>query len=274
MDASSLSSRFSDQPRWVAPIGRIGYAAKGVVFFAVGLLALLLAFGAGGSAEGARGAIELIAEQPFGRIILAIVAIGLLAYSIFRFVQAALDVEERGTDAKGIVTRIGFAVSGFIYLGLMLLAARLALSGGGSSGSGDSQSETAATLLSQPAGQWLVAAVGAVIIGVGLYHAYRVYTANFMDSYRTGEMSLGERTWARRIGRFGLAARGLTFVIIGGFFMQAAIRSDPDEAEGLGGALQTLLEQPFGAVLLGVVAAGFIAYAVYCWSRVAYRSFS
>lgn len=273
MDDSSLTPKFAQRPGWIGPVARLGYSAKGLVYFAVGLLAVLLAIGRGGSAEGASGAIEAIAHQPFGRIILAITALGLFAYTVWRFVQAAADTEEKGSDIQGLIARFGYAVSGLIYAGLALLAARLALTDGGSSGSGDSQTETTATLLAQPAGQWLVGAVGIIIICVGLYHAYRVYTANFMNSYKTGMMSLGERTWAQRIGRFGLAARGITFLIIGWFFIQAAVQSDPNEAEGLDGALRSLLEQPFGPVLLGVVAAGFIAYALYCWSRAAYRSF-
>lgn len=270
---SSNAGRLVDKPSWIEPVARFGYAAKGVVFGVVGLLAINLARGAGGDAEGAQGAITEIGQQPFGRLLLALTAVGMISYAGWRMAQAAADTEDQGDDAKGILVRIGFVISSFTYLALAFAAGRAALSGQDSSGSGDTRQQFTAEVLTQPLGQWLVGIFGAIIAGVGLYHFYRVYTANFMRSYRSGEMSPGQEKWARRIGRFGLAARGVTFCIIGWFFIQAAIQSDPSEAEGLGEALGSLLQQPFGAVLLGIVAAGFIAYAVYCWSRAAFRQY-
>lgn len=255
---------------WVEPLARLGYAAKGVVYILVGLLAVQVALGTGGSLEGSQGVMKTIAAQPFGSVLLILTALGLVGYVAWRFVQAVLDPDNKGTDVTGIVKRIGYAVSGVIYAFLAFSAVRIVLSGSG--GSGNAQQTWTARLLSQPLGQWLVALVGVIIIGVGLYHFYRAYKASFLKNYNS-EMSAEEKHWARRIGRFGLTARGVTFLIIGGFFIQAARQSDASEAQGLDAALTTLAQQAYGPWLLGVVALGFVAYGIYCFSYARYRGF-
>lgn len=257
---------------WVEGLARWGYLAKGLVYSIVGVLALQVAFGEGGATTDSEGALRTIAQQSFGRVLLALTAIGLLGYVLWRFVQAIRDPEGKGRDAGGVVKRVGYAISGVVYLGLAFVAGRMAL--GMAGGGGDSKETWTATLLSQPFGPWLVGLVGLVIIGVGGYHFYQAYEASFMRHYEGYRMDAAQRTWARRVGRFGLSARGVTFALIGLFFIQAARQSDPDEAQGLGAAFQKLAEQPFGPWLLGVVAAGFVAYGLYCFSRAWYRRFS
>jgi hypothetical protein len=255
---------------WVEILARFGYATKGVVYVIVGILAVMTAIGAGGSTTGSSGAIETIAQQPFGRILVGLTALGLIGYVIWRFVQAIMDPEDKGSDAKAMIARIGYAISGIVYAGLAFLAARMALSGGGSGGDSSQQALTA-KLMSQPFGLWLVGSVGAIVIGVGVYHFYLAYKAKFMEEYKSGEMSATERRWTKRIGQFGLSARGVTFAIIGSFFIIAALREDPSEAKGLSGALDTLARQPYGPWLLGIVALGLVAYGVFCFSQARYR---
>jgi hypothetical protein len=255
---------------WVETCARLGYATKGVIYMIIGVLATQAAIGAGGSTEGSKGAIMTIASQPFGRVLLGLAALGLIGYVIWRFVQACLDPEHQGRDVKGIVTRLGYAVSGIAYAVLAFFAARMALGMGGGGGGDSSQQELTARLMSQPFGQWLVGIVGAIIIGVGLFHFYRAYKANFMQAYGGG-MSAAQRRWAKRIGQFGLSARGVTFCIIGDFLIIAAVQADPSETKGLGGALQTLAEQPYGPWLLGIVALGMVAYGVYNFSQARYK---
>lgn len=258
---------------WVEILARFGYATKGVVYVIVGILAVMTAIGAGGSTTGSSGALETIAQQPFGRILVGLTALGLIGYVIWRFVQAIMDPEDKGSDAKAMIARIGYAISGIVYGGLTFLAARMALSGGGSGGDSSQQALTA-KLMSQPFGLWLVGSVGAIVIGVGVYHFYLAYKAKFMEEYKSGEMSATERRWAKRIGQFGLSARGVTFAIIGSFFIIAALREDPSEAKGLSGALDTLARQPYGPWLLGIVALGLVAYGVFCFSQARYRRIS
>ena len=258
---------------WIEKLARLGYATKGTVYGLVGVLAVMLAVGAGGSTEDSRGVIQTIAAQPFGQFLVGVVALGLFGYALWRFVQAWKDTEHQGSDAKGIIARTGFAISGGIHLSLAVMAVRIFIGSSGGSG-GNSKQAMTATLLSQPFGQWLVGLIGAIIIGVGLQHFFRAYKASFMKEYKSGEMSPTQRRWAKRIGQFGLSARGVTFGMIGGFFISAAINANPSEAKGLSGAFDTLAQQPYGPWLLGLVALGFVAYGVYCWSRAWYRRFS
>ncbi len=232
---------------------RFGYAAKGFVYAVVGILAAQAAIGGGGKTTNTKGALKTIVTQPFGKVLLALVAIGLVGYVLWRFVQAIQDPENKGTDAKGLITRLGYGFSGIAYADLALSAARLVFgSGGGSSGGSSTQTWTA-RLLAQPFGQWLVGTVGAIVIAIAGYQFYRAYSAKFRKKLKTHQMSRTEQTWATRVGRFGLATRGITFLIIGWFLIQAALQAQAQKARGLGGALETLAQQPYGPWLLGIV---------------------
>ena len=255
--------------RWVEIFGRIGYSAKGIVYGLIGILAVNAAFGGGGKTTGARGAIRELASQPFGLILLVATAIGLVAYGAWRLLAAVLDTESTGEGKEGAAKRVAYAASGIIYLSLAYFSARLAL---GSGGGGSGQQAMTAKVMSAPLGVLLIGLIGGILVGVGAYHFKRAYKCSFMRKYR-GEMSPRQRSWARRIGRWGLSARGVTFALIGVFFIQAAVTANPDQAQGLGAAFNTLLQQPYGPWLLAVVAAGFVCYGIYCFSYARYRQF-
>lgn len=217
-----------------------------------------------------QGALHTIAAQPFGSFLIALVAIGLVGYALWRFVEAVIDPENEGTEATGLAKRLGYAVSGAIYAGLAFTAAQLAIGSGGGGGR-DSKQAWTERILQQPLGQWLIGIVGAIIIGVGFYQFYKAYRSKFRRQLRLSEMSQKEETWAIRISRFGLAARGVVFVIAGFFLIQAARQSDSNQVRGLDGALQALAQQPYGKFLLGVVALGLIAYGFFMWVQARYR---
>lgn len=253
---------------WIEPLGRFGFAAKGVVYTIVGVLAIQTALGRGGETTDSQGALQRIAGAPFGRILLGIMAVGLVGYALWRFVQALLDTDNKGHDAKGRTARTFYAIVGVIYLGLAFSAVQLI---SGSGGGGSSQQDWTARLMAQPFGTLLVALVGAGVIGVGGYQLYKGYTASFRKHLRSNEMSATEETWATRSGRLGYAARGIVFAIAGMLLIIAALRSNPDQPQGIGGALQTLAQQPYGPWLLGVVALGLIAYGIFCGVEARYR---
>ena len=263
---SHVSDQTSD---WIEYLARFGYAAKGAVYATVGALAFQAAFDAASSATNKQGALQEIASQPFGQVLLGLVVIGLLGYVVWRFVQAGLDPERKGNDAKGIAVRTGYMISGFVYAGLGLVAIRILIGSGG--GSSNNAQDWTARLMAQPFGPWLVGIVGVVIIGVGAYQAYRAYTAKFRDTLKLGEMSPSEETWATRAGRVGFAARAVVYAIIGGFLVQAALQADPNQAGGLDKALQTLAAQPYGPWVLGIVALGLIAYGIFSVVEARYR---
>jgi hypothetical protein len=257
---------------WVEWIARFGYAAKGVVYMVMGILAVLAAVEAGGgSTTDQNGAFQTIEEAPFGQVLLGVVAAGLVGYVLWRSIQVVADPDGEGTSAKGVAKRIGYAGSALVHAGLAFTAANLAAGAGGDFGS--SAEEWTGWVLSLPVGWLLVAAVAVGIVGVGLYQIYEAYHAEFKKYLKLGALSNGEHGWIEHGGRFGVAARGVVFVIAGVFLVLAALRSDEQEVRGLGGALSALLEQPFfGNLLLGIVAVGLVAYGLLMVAVARYRS--
>ena len=253
---------------WVEGLARFGHATKGVVYLLIGGLAVSAAVGSGGATTGGRGAVATIADQPFGRVLLGLTAAGLFGYALWRLVQAALDPERRGTDAKGVAARLGYVLSAGAHIALGVAAAQM-LAGGG--GGGASKKSWIGEAMGDPVGIAIIGLLGAFVVGAGVYQLYKAKTAKFEEDLKTAEMSPKERSWVVRIGRFGLAARGVIFPIIGIYLIQAAITTDPSKAKGVGGALRELSQQPFGTFLLLVVAAGLVAYGVHMVVNARYR---
>jgi len=249
---------------------RFGYAAKGFVYGAIGILALLAAFSAGGDTTDTSGALQAISEQPFGKILLGLIAVGLIGYSIWRLIEGIKDPEDKGTDAKGLLTRLGYLLSGITYIGVAANAGLLAI-GSSSGGGGDSKQDWTAMVMEQPFGRWLVGIAGAITIGIGFWRIYRAYKTKFRKKLNMSELNSDRRDLLVNISRFGIAARGFVFVMIGFFLMQAAKSYDPQKVKGLDGALLTLAQQPFGKALLGIMALGLMAYASYLFVQARYR---
>jgi uncharacterized protein DUF1206 len=257
--------------RWAEPAARVGYTAKGLVYLVVGGLALRAAVGWGGRATDTRGALQTMGRQRvFGDLLLALVAGGLLAYAFWRFVQAVLDLDGKGGDVKGLLVRAGFLGSGLAYAGLALTAAGLG-TGGGGGGRRDLVRTWTGRALADPDRWWLVASIGAGVVGAGLYQFYKAYSNKFEKRLRLAQVSADSRQWVRRVAKLGLTARGVTFVVIGWFLVRAGLTTDAGEARGLGGALRTLSQQDYGPWLLGGVGLGLAAYGVFAIVTGRYR---
>lgn len=256
---------------WVEKLARFGIAAKGVVYFLVGLLAVQVALGTGGKTTDSSGALTTLVAQPFGKVLLSLITIGLLGYALWRVVQTIFDPEHSGEKptAKHIAQRLGYGFSAIAYTGLAFTAFGLVI--GTARDNGDSTADWTARLMAQPFGRWLVGLVGLIAIGVGLSYLYQSYKAKFQRHLNLREMSPTQRQWTKRLGQFGIGARGIVFAIIGIFLVLAALRANANEARGVGGALATLAAQPFGPWLLGTVALGFIAYSIYSLLEARYR---
>jgi hypothetical protein len=262
----------------IAALARMGFAAKGVVYVLVGGLALLAAVGSRlpfhtpeGATTGSRGALRTLLDQPYGKAMLIAVAIGLAGYALWCFVRAVLDPGRDGKDFKGIAKRAGNVGKGVIHVALVMAVVRM-LRGSGSAGDdGQGARDWTAWLMSFPMGQWLVALVGLGVVGYGGRQIYRAWVSKMDDPLNLGRMGPGGRAWTVRLSRFGMAARGVVFGIIGMFLVVAAYRANPREVKGVGEALATLERQPYGPVLLAVVALGLVSYGVFQFILARYR---
>ncbi|MFN2482654.1 MAG: DUF1206 domain-containing protein [Pyrinomonadaceae bacterium] len=263
------SGRVARSP-WIERLARCGYAAKGVVYIVAGALAVLAALGEGGEVTDARGAMRSIARQPFGGAMLGVVAFGLLAYVLWRWVQAITDADGKGRELKGVALRAGYFGSGVVYAGLSVSAARI-LFGAYNDGEPSAAQSWTARVMSLPLGAWLVSLAGLAVIGFGVYQLYKAYSAKFRKRLKLSDMSERARKMATLSGRVGYAARGTIFIVVGVLLMRAARTYNPAHARGLDGAPQLLARTPFGHYLLLAVAAGLAAYGGYTLVEARYR---
>ncbi len=263
----------SKPAEWIERFARFGYAAKGFVYGLVGILALQTALNQGGQTTDPNGVLYEIIQQPFGQVLLSFVTIGLIGYATWRFLQAFMDADNKGADLKGLIERFGFGMSAVIYSGFAFTAIKL-LTGNGESGgeqSDQSAQHWTAQFLSQPFGEWLVGLAGVIVMGLGFYYFYKAFTGKFRKELKIIEMTHQEEKWVMRSGRMGLSARGVIFTMIGWFLIQAAYQSNANEAQAIPGTLETLLRQPYGSLMLGVVAAGLVIYGLYMGVNARYR---
>jgi hypothetical protein len=240
---------------WMA---RIGYAARGGVFLILGIFAALVAIGAHQRTVDTKDALRSLMPQPFGHLLLVLIAAGLMCFAAWRLMEAVLDADHQGNDAKTLVSRAAHAVAAIFYLGFAAVVLSPLL-GRGRAGSSDQVAhDWTAWVLGKPFGQWIVGAIGVAItaigVGIGLKGCWGL---------RHLELRSRPRRVLAGLGRFGFVARSLVFTMIGVFLLYAALDANSREAKGVAGALQVIQQQPYGSVLLGITAAGLLAFGVY-----------
>jgi hypothetical protein len=251
-------------------LARFGLVAQGISFGLVAVLAIELALGNGGKATDREGALQTIAKNGIGRVIVLVLAFGFGAYALWRLAQVFLghDVEEKGGREKW-----GKRVSSFgkaaIYGALCWAAFSIVL--GKHGGDGHKEQEATKGILGWPGGRWIVGAIALAIAGAALWNLYRAVSGKYKDSLKTGQMSANELKWTTRIAFVGLTSRAVVFGLISWFFFKAAVDYDPKKARGLDGALRKLANAPYGTVLLSIVAAGLFAYGLFCVIQAKYR---
>ncbi len=243
---------------WLA---RTGLVARGVVYGVIGILALELALGSGGQTASQRGALEAIAGQPFGRVLLVAVCVGLAAYAVWRLITAVAP-SPGGRDKPGALDRITAGVSGIAYVALCVTAIKI-LAGASTSGGSNSPKQDTAGVLGWPGGPVIVGIAGAILIGVAAFQVYKGISRRFEEDSRTEQMSPAVQRGFTALGIFGHVARGVVFALIGYGLLKAAIDYAPHSAIGLDGALAKLAHASYGPLLLGVVAAGLTGFALY-----------
>lgn len=263
------SSAIQQSATWLVRFGRLGYAAKGLVYIVVGFLATKAAIGIGGGTTDTKGALRAIGEAPFGRIALTIVALGLIGYMGWRLASAVTDAEPRGSDVRGFAIRIADAFRGVVYGSLGAWA--LAYVVRGHAESKNQARHVTKQLLDLPAGRSIVIGAGLIVVGYAVYQLYRAVTRKFLRHLDLSSASGASRKWIERLGGFGIAARAAVFGIIGLLVARAGWTYDPSEAGGIDKSLDLIARQPFGDALFAAAAAGLIAFGVLQLATARYR---
>lgn len=256
------------ESRPVELLARLGYVSRGLVHLVIGGLAVRLALGQpGGKSVSSPEAVSVIGRG--GSIPLFLVAIGLVGYGVWRFVQAVADTEHKGKKLRGVLQRFGQAINGVMHLGLSLIAFKLAM--GWSANTRDQTRRYTAELMAKPFGRWLVAGVGAILVGSAIAQVVESIRAKFAEDFDGADIKPITRAIAVAVGRIGIGMRAIVFGAMGGWLLIAAWRFDPSEAKGLGESLSSLRAQPYGSYLFTAVAFGILAYAFFCFLYAAYR---
>ena len=240
----------------------IGLASYGLLHLVLAWIAIRIVLWNRGDAS-SEGALSQLRKQPLGEVLLWVMAIGLFTLTLWQAVEATIGRDAPNRDSR-LRRRLMSAGRAIIYFALGVLAVTIATGSGSSSGNGE---ETLSTkLMAIPFGRVLVAAVGAAVIGIGIAQIVKGVKQNF-----TEDLDRGTPPAVRRLGTIGYCAKGIAFGIIGGLFCWAALSYDPEKAGGMDDALSTIRDQPFGLVLLTIMATGIACFGVYCffWARMA-----
>ena len=241
---------------------RYGYGVRGLIYIVMGLLALQVTLGKGGALASPQGAIAIIGKQPAGMILLWIVLVGLISYSLWGVVRAVMDPLHKGHDAKGLLARAGYLASAFGYA-ILIIPTYGYITGASKTANGSQTQKFITKIMTMPWGRWAIGILGLVVLLAGLYQIYQGLSAGFERQFHTYSLTPKEVKLVTGVGRFGTAARGVVLAIVGGLFGLAAYQANPSQQVGMDTALATLLHQPYGIWLLGIVSLGLIAFGIY-----------
>ncbi|GAA4713883.1 DUF1206 domain-containing protein [Nocardioides conyzicola] len=250
-------------------MARAGLVAYGVVYLMIGWLAIQLALGDREGAPSSSGAMKELAQQPFGSVLIWMVSVGMFLLVIWQGLEAAFGHRDED-GGKRVAKRLSSAGKAIVYAVIGVSGVKVAI-GAGTSGSKGQETMTA-RLMNAPAGQVLVAIVGLAIIGYGLYQVVQAWTEKFAEKLDSEGRSGTSGTAYIAFGKAGYAARGVAFVVVGGLFGYAAVTHDAKKSGGLDQALFEVLDQPFGPVLLCLIAVGLLCYGLFTLARARHLS--
>jgi hypothetical protein len=244
---------------------RAGFVAKGLVYALIGVLAIQVALGSNERTD-QKGAMQKVAEQPFGDVVLWLMVVGFAGYAAWRFSEALWGRQDEHDEKKRTAKRLGSAANGLVYLGFGLLALRI-VTGGSSS----QQTTWTAKVLNHSGGQTVVVIAGLVVIVIGIALTVRGLKTDFEKHLNRGAMSQTTYRGVMRLGQVGYVCRGAVFCLIGIFVIKAAVEHKPGQARGFDVALKSVAHAPFGQFLLIAAAAGLICFGAYCLAEARYR---
>lgn len=254
---------------WSVPVMRAGYAGRGIVYLVVAGFSLY-AIWLGGEAKGTSGALAQLETTTWGGVVLLAICVGMVAYALWRILDSIYDLEHEGSDAKGMLARVGMVVTGLLHLAVGLLAFLLLFTARGDSGGqggGSTIADVMGRIMEWPFGYILVAAIGAVTIGAGVYYIVKAVRQTYREKLYANDFT-------RRFNpflRFGVAAQGVVVTIIGGLILWAGLTTNARKAGGMGESFGWLSEQVYGQLLVTGICIGLLGFAVFLFVNAAYR---
>lgn len=267
-DKAEHAGQQAHRSEWLDRAVQVGLVAYGIVHLMVAWLAAQLALGEKSENASNSGALHELAQQPMGGVLIWLIAIGMMLLVVWRVLEFAMGYQEETDDAKRWRKRAASLGKGILYAVLAWSAIKVAV-GEGSKGGTDS---TTAKLMQLPGGQLIVGVVALAIIGYGCFLVYRGWSEKFTEHLDAQGQSGKDGSAYVMFGKVGYIAKGVAIVIVGGLFGYAAITHDAKKSGGLDQALQTVLEQPFGQVLLIAIALGIACYGLFCFARAKHLS--
>ena len=250
-------------------LARLGYAVKGFLYVAIGVIAITGAMGKSNTPADQLGAIGSFRKLPYAEPVLWIILIGLVSYSLWGVIRAILDPFHKGTDLKGLLARAGYLISAVTYASFAVPTYQMIM-GIRHKSSTTSTVQLVSKVMSMPMGRWIVMAIGVAAIGAGIYQIYSGIKMDFDQRFKPYALDAEQLRVAVQVGRFGTIARGIVFAIIGFFLALAGYYANPGNARGFDGAMKFLEKQPYGIYLLGIVASGLVAFGIYSWMSAAW----
>jgi hypothetical protein len=263
----SSASRAADS-KPLEYLARGGFVGYGVIHVLFAWLALQVAFGHSSNESDQSGALSYVAQQPGGKFLLVIIAIGMVALALWQLFEAI--VGESGPQTKQAIAERVLSGCRVVLYGYFAYLAIKVISGANAS-QAQRQKSTTSNVMSHAGGRWLVGIAGVVVVAVGIGLALNGLLKKFEEHLNTAQMRPSVRKTVRRLGMAGYTAKGVAYAIVGILLVSAAVTYDPNKATGLDGALKTLAGHGWGVWLLVLIAVGILAFGVYCFFQARYR---
>ena len=266
-DVADKADEKLDEHPWAEWLPKAGWLARGFVYAFMGWTVLIISFQKDSADEASsKGAVVALADQPFGKIIIGALAIGLAALVVWQALTLAL---MRDTDAKAWFKRLSAVTTMVIYAGLAFTATRAAL--GMSSDNGGGIERISKGLLSSTPGRIVVFVGGAIALGVAGYRAYKGWEHKFLKHLDLDGCDPGRRKLIARLGAVGYVGRAFVVGLVAVFAMWAAVTADPDNAVGFDQGLRKVSVTSWGFFLVALAGLALIAYGLFCVVSLKYR---
>ena len=263
-DAADKVARTAQNSKVVEMLARGGYAVSGVLHGLIGALAISVAIGSASGSADQTGALAQVASTPGGVFLLWFLVVGLFGLGLWQIAEGILvpspDPKKRWARR---IAELGKAAA---YIALALTALTFAM--GGSSDSARTTQTFVAELLTRPGGLFLVAAIGVLVLAIGIYFFAKGLRKKFLEDIDRPTGKVGDAV--TRLGVAGYIAKGIALAVVGILFVIAAFTLDSSKATGLDGALKALAALPFGQVILVAIGLGLIAFGLYLFARARY----